>query len=192
MRLLEVYVTLIFSISTHTDASVINVASICAINGMNTVTCASSAAEYLFNGFTTIAGWKGGTRSIDAFGGQCIGKYDGGWHKWQWKYGAEVICPHVSPSVKGYAIKSKSRNGAIKHAMHDYIEKVTKDGLLTVEQIASYNLGYLLPKTTTEFITTTTQFPKPSSAHVLQTNKAQQLASKYIVIIGLALFVSLL
>ncbi|UJR38860.1 hypothetical protein I4U23_031528 [Adineta vaga] len=180
MRLLTVCV-MFCSMMILIDATVVDVASDCSKYGIKSPQCISSSAQYLYNVFIGIAGWSGGTRTKNAFGGQCTGEYDGGWHNWQWKYDASVICPHVSSSIRGYSTKHKSRDGAINGAMHDYTTKVTQTGLLTSRHIASYNLGYLLPETTT----TTTNFPQSLSSHSFQTNKAQQLALSYTMIITL-------
>ncbi|CAF4806536.1 unnamed protein product [Rotaria socialis] len=113
--------------------------SACA--SQNWVSCSVSVGNALYNWITNLSGWKNGRQTIPAFRGTCIGEYKGGFHNWQWKYNGKFSCDHVSKTIVGYSSKFKSRSGAIKQSIQDFIQKAGRAGVLTPEQIAAYNSG---------------------------------------------------
>lgn len=65
----------------------------------------------------------------------CNSQFKGGWHRWQWKWSGKFWCPALSANVVGESTQWKSRNGAIEHAIQDYVTKMTTAGLLTPTQL---------------------------------------------------------
>ncbi|CAF4912266.1 unnamed protein product, partial [Rotaria sp. Silwood2] len=72
-----------------------------------------------------------------AFGTTCHSQFKGGFHRWQWKWSGKFWCPSLSTTIMGESTQWKSRNGAIEHAIQNYVTKMTSAGLLKVSQLNS-------------------------------------------------------
>ncbi|CAF1388675.1 unnamed protein product [Rotaria magnacalcarata] len=97
----------------------------------NWTSCGISVGTFIYAKYNS---WS----NIDtkqAFGTTCHSQFKGGFHRWQWKWSGKFWCPSLSTSIIGTSTQWKSRNGAIEHAIQDYVTKMTSAGLLKVEQL---------------------------------------------------------
>ncbi|CAF3643642.1 unnamed protein product [Rotaria sp. Silwood1] len=70
-----------------------------------------------------------------AFGTTCKLQSKGGFYDWKWTWSGKFWCPSLSETIIGKSTQWKSRNGAIEHAIQDYVTKMTSAGLLTSSQL---------------------------------------------------------
>ncbi|CAF1037772.1 unnamed protein product [Rotaria sordida] len=70
-----------------------------------------------------------------AFGTMCNSQIKGGWHRWQWKWSGKFWCPSLNDTIMGDSTQWKSRDGAMEHAIQDYVTKMTSAGLLKPDKI---------------------------------------------------------
>ncbi|CAF0997125.1 unnamed protein product [Adineta steineri] len=70
-----------------------------------------------------------------AFGTTCKSQFKSGFYDWEWVWSGKFWCPSLSATVMGESTKWKSRNGAIEHAIQDYVTKMTSVGLLKPPQL---------------------------------------------------------
>jgi len=75
---------------------------------------------------------------VNAFGTQCNTQVKGGFYRWKWVWDAHFQCPSISPTLQGTSSAWKSRNGAVEHAIQNYVTQAGQHGLLTKEQIANW------------------------------------------------------
>jgi hypothetical protein len=61
----------------------------------------------------------------------------GGFHRWQWKWSGQFNCNGWS--VLGSSTQLKSRNGAVEHAVIDFMQKALAAKLISVEDIKTLN-----------------------------------------------------
>lgn len=73
-------------------------------------------------------------QEINVFGTSCISSVKGGFYRWQWRWQGRFSCPTLS-NIEGYSNNWKSRNGAIQHAIEDYVRKGAQHGFLTTHQL---------------------------------------------------------
>ena len=147
----------VFSPSLHAQVTTPSneiAAGVAACAQKDWITCGLKLGRSLYDEITKLFGWRDGQQSVPAFGGTCIGGYRGGFNNWQWKYSGTFSCDHVSRTIAGQSSKFKSRDGAIRRSMEDFVEKAGRAGVLTPQHIASYKSGHLITTTTS-----TTQRP---------------------------------
>ncbi|CAF1633913.1 unnamed protein product, partial [Didymodactylos carnosus] len=84
--------------------------------------------------------WKDDeTRQL--FGTTCTSSFRGGFHSWKWTYSGEFQCPSISPTIVGESTQWESRNGAIEHAIQNFITQAGQAGVLTPQQVQDYTDG---------------------------------------------------
>lgn len=81
------------------------------------------------------------SQDVNAFGTVCKTQFRGSFYRWQWVWGGQFWCPSISETVLGVSENYESREGAIEHALQNYVETAGAAGLLTQNQIAQYDQG---------------------------------------------------
>ncbi len=91
--------------------------------------------------FQTYYGTWLDSQDVNAFGTVCKTQFRGSFYRWEWVWGGHFWCPSISATVLGVSKNYKSRDGAIEHALQNFVETAGTAGLLTKEQIAQYDKG---------------------------------------------------
>jgi hypothetical protein len=105
----------------------------------NWITCGFNVGSALYDYYNS---WEDG-KDRAAFGTVCKTQFRGSFYRWQWVWSGHFWCPSISATIKGYSPNWKSREGAYKHAMQDWVTQAGKAGVLSQEQIANYNKANL-------------------------------------------------
>jgi len=96
----------------------------------NWVACGAEVARSIYSYFNT---W-GDYEQRDIFGTTCISSIKGGFYRWKWRWQAQFRCPSLS-TMEGSSSNWESRNGAIEHAIEDYVRLGRQHGFLTDHQL---------------------------------------------------------
>ncbi len=81
------------------------------------------------------------SQDMNAFGTTCKTQFRGSFYRWEWVWGGKFWCPSISETIIGKSVNFKSREGAIEHALQDFVTNAGQAGLLTQEQISQYGTG---------------------------------------------------
>jgi hypothetical protein len=81
------------------------------------------------------------SQDVNAFGTVCKTQFGGLFRRFSWAWNGQFWCPSISATVLGTSEHYKSRDGAIEHAIQNFVQKAGSAGLLTQEQIAQYDKG---------------------------------------------------
>jgi hypothetical protein len=81
------------------------------------------------------------SQDISAFGTTCKSQFKGSFYQWKWVWGGKFWCPSLSETIQGESENYASRDGAIEHALQDYVTKAGTAGVLTQEHISQYGSG---------------------------------------------------
>lgn len=58
--------------------------------------------------------------------------------KWKWVWDGRFSCPSLNNSIQGTSGGLKSRNGAIEHAVRNFMEKAINSGVINADMAAQY------------------------------------------------------
>lgn len=105
---------------------------------LNWVACGASVGTALYKKY--YGTWQD-SQDVNAFGTVCKTQFRGSFYRWKWVWGGNFWCPSISDSVRGTSEHYKSREGAIEHALQNYVQVAGAAGLLTQQQIEQYNQG---------------------------------------------------
>jgi hypothetical protein len=106
---------------------------------LNWVACGVSVGSGLYNKY--YGKWLDSQDDVSAFGTACKTQFRGSFYQWKWVWGGQFWCPSISETVQGQSENYASRDGAIEHALQDYVTKAGQAGLLTQQQISQYSTG---------------------------------------------------
>ncbi|UJR35583.1 hypothetical protein I4U23_028336 [Adineta vaga] len=81
------------------------------------------------------------SQDVNAFGTVCKSQFRGSFYRWKWVWGGQFWCPTLDANLRGESKNYKSRDGAIEHALQDYVTKAGEAGILKPEQISQTNQG---------------------------------------------------
>lgn len=95
--------------------------------------CAKEVATRLLVTYSSFNTWQD-HQEINLFGTSCTSAVKGGIYRWQWRWQGRFWCPALS-TMEGSSRNWKSRNGAIEHAIEDYVRKGGQHGFLTAKQL---------------------------------------------------------
>jgi hypothetical protein len=102
------------------------------ING-NWGMCGIAVGKLIYGSLTR---WND-RQNVKFLGKDCVGRVKGGWHRWQWKWSGQFSCNGWS--VMGTSTQRKSRNGAVEHAVIDFMQQALNAKLISVEDIKTLN-----------------------------------------------------
>ena len=104
---------------------------------MNWVACGMGVGTALYKKY--YGTWQD-SQDVNAFGTICKTQFRGSFYRWKWVWGGHFWCPSLG-DIQGESQNYKSREGAIEHAIQDFVIKAGQNNKLTQEQIAQYNQG---------------------------------------------------
>jgi hypothetical protein len=97
--------------------------------GIDWATIATKVASYVYN----LHQWND-AQTVEICGRSCAVQIKGRLHKFEWVWDGKCECGGISGSSRHY----KSKNGAIEHAIQDFVTKAGQAGLITLEQVQQY------------------------------------------------------
>jgi hypothetical protein len=99
----------------------------------NWAQCSSEVAKKLTSIYSSYNSWHD-EQKVDMFGTTCTSKIKGGFYRWNWRWQGRFWCPQLS-GMEGYSNNWESRQGAIEHAIKDYVRKGGEHGFLKTNQM---------------------------------------------------------
>jgi len=105
---------------------------------LNWAACGVSVGTALYKKY--YGTWQD-SQDVNAFGTTCKTQFKGSFYDWEWVWGGKFWCPTLSSSIQGESEHFKSREGAIEHALQDFVTKAGQAGILTQEQLSQYGSG---------------------------------------------------
>ncbi|CAF0937470.1 unnamed protein product [Adineta ricciae] len=100
---------------------------------LNWVACGVNIGTALY---TKYYGQWQDSQDVNAFGTVCKTQFRGSFYRWKWVWGGQFWCPQLSSTVMGTSEHYKSREGAIEHALQDYVTKAGQAGILKPEHVS--------------------------------------------------------